>query len=313
MCCSAGAPNIGIMQAEMQRETTESPVSFEQVMASVGQWMVAAEALAAVGAELSLSPSGADVSPEVRSALRAVSSAAGLENLDRLPPQQREMAVGLIRLTLHHAVELVDRPARAPGWSYTEPAILEGWGRGSMIVPGAIKATAPELADVRSFLDVGTGIGLLAVAAARVWPNASVVGIDIWSPSLELAQKTVREAGLEHRITIRDQDAAALDDVAAYDCAWVPTFFFQRPLLETVIQRVFRALQPGGWMVLGRFVAPPNPLAAATSYLRLVRGGGADYDVPELSEALRQVGGVGVRVLPRQGPAPLEYIIAQRP
>jgi hypothetical protein len=64
--------------------------------------------------------------------------------------------------------------------------------------------------------------------------------------------------------------------------------------------------------VLGRVVVGADPLAAATSELRLVRGGGVDYDVHELLSAVEQVGCANARVLPRQGAAPLEYVIAQR-
>jgi cyclopropane fatty-acyl-phospholipid synthase-like methyltransferase len=181
-----------------------------------------------------------------------------------------------------------------------------------MVVPGALKA-APELTNVRSFLDIGTGVGLLAVAAARVWPDAKIVGIDIWPPSLKLAETSVREAGLQDRVTIRPQDVAALEDVEQYDCVWFPSFFFNRAQFEAAMPRAFRALQPGGWLVLGRFVASADPLAAATSELRLVRGGGAYYDVHELLNAVEQVGCANARVLPRHGPAPLEYLIAQRP
>jgi SAM-dependent methyltransferase len=300
------------MQAEMQRERTESPVSFDKLMATAGRWIVAADALAALGAELRLLQLGTETSPDVRAALTAVSAAAGLEDLNALPEPQRDAVIGLIRMTLHHAIELVEDPSRAPGWTYTDPAILQGWGRGSMVVPGALKA-APELMNVRSFLDIGTGVGLLAVAAARVWPDAKIVGIDIWPPSLKLAETSVREAGLQDRITIRTQDVAALEDVELYDCVWFPTFFFNRTQFEAAMPRAFRALQPGGWLVLGRFVAGADPLAAATSELRLVRGGGGAYDVHELLSAVEQVGWANARVLPRQGPAPLEYVIAQRP
>ncbi len=34
-----------------------------------------------------------------------------------------------------------------------------------------------------SFLDVGTGVGWLAIEAARTRPALRVVGIDLWEPS----------------------------------------------------------------------------------------------------------------------------------
>ena len=74
--------------------------------------------------------------------------------------------------------------------------------------------------------DIGTGVGLLAVSAARVWPECAVTGIDVWEPSLELARRNVTAAGLGHRIEIRRQDVLDLDDADRYDCVWLPSFFF---------------------------------------------------------------------------------------
>jgi len=285
---------------------------FEDVMTTVSRWLVTAEALAAVGAELTLLQAPEPGHPEVTSALQAVSAAAGLPDLGELPPPQREMLIGLIRMGLHQAADLLDDPGRAPGWTFTDPAILQGWGRGSAMIPGAL-AAAPELAGVRSFLDVGTGIGLLAIAAAGVWPQVAVVGIDIWGPSLDAAAANVRAAGLADRITIRDQDVTALNDVDAYDCAWFPTFFVTEAVFEAAMPRLRRAVRPGGWLVLGRMASPPDPVAQAVFALRTIRSGGAEFDTKRLITSLETAGCTAVRVLPRQGSAPLEYVIGQRP
>ena len=285
---------------------------FEDVMTTMSRWLVATEALAAVGAELVLLQAPAPGHPEVTGALQAVSAAAGLPDLGELPPPQREMLIGLIRMGLRQAADLMDDPGRPPGWTFTDPAILQGWGRGSAMVPAALAAAAPELGGVRSFLDVGTGVGLLAVAAAGVWPQAAVVGIDIWGPALDAAAANVRAAGLADRITIRDQDVTALDDVDAYDCAWFPTFFVTEAVFEAAMPRLCRAVRPGGWLVLGRMAPPPDPLAQATFALRTIRGGGTEFDAKRLITSLETAGCTAVRVLPRQDPSPLEYVIGQR-
>ena len=288
-------------------------MSFEDVMTVLSRWLTATEALAAVGAELTLKQAQEPGNPAVVGALQAVSAAGGLADLDELTGPQRQMVTGLILMGLHQASDLLDDPGRPPGWTFTDPVILQGWGRGSAVVPGALAAAVPELAGVRSFLDVGSGIGLLAVAAAGVWPQATVVGIDVWGPSLEAAAANVRAAGLDDRIILRDQDVVTLDDSDAYDCAWFPTFFVAEPVLEAAMPRLYRALRPGGWLVLGRMAAPPEPLAQAVSALRTIRGGGTDFDAKRLVLALEGVGCTAVRVLPRQGPAPMEYVIGRRP
>ena len=288
-------------------------MSFEDVMSTVNRWLVATEALAAVGAELTLAQSPEPGHPDVVRAMRAVSTAAGLPSLDRLPPPQREMLAGLIRMSLSQAQDLLDNPRRAPGWTFTNPDILQGWGRGSMAVPPAMAAAIPELSQVRSFLDVGTGIGLLAIAAARTWPQASVTGLDVWPPALRIAAENIAAAGLGDRITIREQDVATLDDEQTYDCAWFPTFFVTESVLAAATPRLVRAMRPGGWLVLGRMAPPTEPLPEATNALRTTLAGGTTFDTKHLAAVLDMAGCINVRVVPRQGPAPLEYVIGARP
>ena len=228
-------------------------MSFEDVMASVSRWQTALEALAALGAELSLRQSGAEAPPEIAAALRAVTDAAGVGDLDELNPQQQMMAAAIIRLAVSHAVELLAEPGRAAGWTYTDPVILDGWGRGSMMVPPLIAAAQPEFADFTSVLDVGTGVGLLAVAAAGVWPNAKIVGIDVWEPSLERARANVAQAGLDERITIRKSERGRRRRDRRVRLRVGPDVLPRaRPRLVDALPALFRATRPGGWIVLGR-------------------------------------------------------------
>ncbi len=287
-------------------------MSFEDVMGAVARWQVATEALAALGAELTLKQSADEAPPEIVEALHAVAVAAGLGDLDDLEPQQQAIAASIVRLCVRQAIDLLDDPARQPGWTFTDPVILDGWGRGSMLVPMLIASSTPDLGEVETFLDVGTGVGLLAVAAANVWPTATIVGIDRWEPSLERARANVTQAGLDDRITLRNQDIVDLDDVGRYDCIWVPTFFLTEPDLGRALPRLTQAMRPGGWVVLGRFVKPPDALAEATATLRTIRGGGFDIDPERAAKLLEQAGCTAVHVAPRAGPTPIELILGQK-
>ena len=87
-----------------------------------------------------------------------------------------------------------------------------------MGIAGAIRTAAeqaPELGDrlagPAQILDVGTGVGWLAVALARQYPDARVVGIDIFEPALELARGNVAAEHLQDRIELRRQDVLSLD------------------------------------------------------------------------------------------------------
>ena len=287
-------------------------MAIEEVLPKVMQWSTAAEALGALSAHLTLLQTGAEAPSEVAEALRAVLDAAGLTGLEDLAPQQQAMVASLARLGVHQAAELVEDPGRAAGWSFTDPVILDGWGRGSMMVPPLIKAAHADLAEVTSFLDVGVGVGLLAVSAANVWPSSTVVGIDIWDPSLERARANVEGAGLRDRITLRKQSLTEVADTDAYDCVWVPTFFLTEADLEKSLPALLQSLRPGGWIALGLMHAPPDPLAAAIFNLRTVRGGGCVLSADRAIELLEGAGFASTHSVPPQPPAPLELILGQR-
>ena len=287
-------------------------MAFEDVMGTVMPWMVGIEAAAAVAAEITLQHSGEVAPPEIVAALRAVSDAAGLADaVEELPPAQQAMVAAIVRLYLTQSLDLLDDPTRAAGWTYTDPVILDGWGRGSAMVPGVI-ASVPALSDVERLLDVGTGVGLLAVAAAGVWPKATIVGIDVWEPSLDRARANVAQAGLQDRVTLRNQDVVDIDDVDEFDCVWLPTFFFTEAQLSEVVPRLVHATRPGGRLVVGTFAAPPDPLAAAVSTLRTIRGGGIELDTKRATELLEQAGCTAVETLARRPGIPMEFIIGQK-
>src|SRR5260221_2173856 len=286
-------------------------MSFEEVMAAVQRLSVATDAFAAVGAELKLRSWGEPGDPAFVSALRTVREAAGIPDLDSLAPPQQAMVLGIVQLYLAQADELVSDPARPPGWTFTNPLVLDGMGRRSMMIR-TLLAAAPEFEKVTSLLDVGTGVGLLAVAAANVWSSATVVGIDTWEPSLERARANVSAAGLDDRITLRKQDATTIDDVDEFDCAWIPTFFLSEQALNPAIPKIVTAVRPDGWVVLGRFDQPPDPLARATSQLRTARSGGCTIDVAEATELLQTAGCTSVHELERTGPLPMGFVIGQK-
>jgi precorrin-6B methylase 2 len=150
--------------------------------------------------------------------------------------------------------------------------------------------TRPELAALLnrtgSFLDVDTGVGWLAIEAARVWPALRVVAIDVREPALARARHNVVASGLEARIEVRTQDAMELADRRAFSVAWVPAPFFTAAALARVLARVRTALTPDGWVVCGLETLPQEPLARALSVLRTIRGGDEISEPAEAASSL---------------------------
>jgi SAM-dependent methyltransferase len=303
----------GAARHDCPNRREELDMSFEEIMGTVQHLSTATDALAAIGAELSITTSGEAVDPGIESALGAVRTAAGVPDLGSLAPPQQAMVLNLIRLFFAQANDLLAEPARAPGWTFTDPLVLEGMGRGSMMIPPVLRGAAPELANVTSLLDVGAGVGWLAVSAANTWPDATVVGVDVWEPALERARTNVREAGLDERVTLRNQDITALDDIDTYDCAWVPTFFLTDGALVKGLTNIVNAVRPGGWIVLGRFAPPPDPLTEATMTLKTIRSGGGVLSDDRAKDLLQDAGCTSIRVLERPGPLPMNFVIGQKP
>lgn len=286
-----------------------------QVMGTTMKWATGTEAMAALGALLSLRQNGTEPTapPEVVQTLHKIAAAAGLDGLEELPPPQAAMVGSIVRMYLHMALELVEHPERANGWRFTEPAILDGFGRGSAMIPAAIAAAHPDLATVDSFLDVGTGVGLLAVAAATAWPDASVVGIDPWETSLERARTNISQAGLDERVTVRPDTVENITDTDIFDCVWVPTFFLEQQTLVEALPAVLRALRPGGWAVLGISRTSPDELADALDSLKWLRSGGSRQTADGAAKLLADAGFADAHEAPPAGPMPISLVLGQRP
>src|SRR5262249_53005297 len=57
-----------------------------------------------------------------------------------------------------------------------------------------------ELAQVGTFLDVGTGSGILALAAASLWPSARGVAIDVDPEAVLCARENIERCGFGARV-----------------------------------------------------------------------------------------------------------------
>ncbi|HEU5003330.1 MAG TPA: methyltransferase domain-containing protein [Actinomycetota bacterium] len=278
-------------------------------MIAVTRFHAAAEAMAAIGARAAVDP--AAMPDRVTDAVDDVLAAAGVPDLGLLEAPQRAMVAAYVRSAFGQTAHLLADPTRAEGWSYTDVAVLEGQGRASMGVPPMIAAAA-QITEVGTLLDVGTGVGWLAVAATRVWPGCRVVGIDLWEASVERARANVAESGLADIIEIRLQSVADLPDRDRFDLTWLPSFYLLPSVLPAACKRILAATQPGGQIVVGRYDAPPDPLAAATLRLRLIRDGGTWLEPGELTDLLASSGWSDVRVLPKAGPPGMTLVAGRK-
>lgn len=283
----------------------------------------AAEAAAALGACLRLRLEGTTVEPELAASMNAVVDALGVRDaVSALDPHETLARLGIVEGFLAQAADFVSSPGRRT-WDHEDPRILSAQGHSSALVADLLhRAVVPSLGDDlsdrleradASFLDIGTGIAALAVAVCRLWPSVLVVGIDPWQPALALAREQVATAGLEGRIELRHTTAEELEDIEQFDLAWVPTFFIPSAALEPALDRVHAALRRGGWVTLGLYARPGNPLMDALADLRTVRHGGSLGQPQEFATLLERAGfsNVGVHSSPEWS-LPIVFVAGQR-
>jgi predicted O-methyltransferase YrrM len=292
----------------------------EHVMGAAARLGSSIEALAALAAYLRVETEAIDVDPRVHELLRAIA----LEVLGGEPgvaPAQAAPVVGMAQALLAQSAELVAEPARAPGWVPDDDTLLQGISRQSASIAPVI-ATASEglgglAAALRSpdarILDVGTGCGWLAIALARTFPAARVVGIDIFERALAFARQNVAEAGLDDRVEVRVEDATELTDEGVYDAIWLPMPFLPREILPAICAASARALRPGCWLLPGTFGGPPDQLSQLTSDLRTVRAGGYPWQGPDLVAEIARHGFADTHEVQRTWTAPVRLFAGQRP
>jgi ubiquinone/menaquinone biosynthesis C-methylase UbiE len=124
--------------------------------------------------------------------------------------------------------------------------------------------------DGARVLEIGCGTGTLTRMMAE--RGASVTGIDAAPRMLAEAEKKVREAGLEGRVTLQYMDAALIADrfpAASFDLIVSTLVFSELPLDDQrfVLQACGHLLADGGRLLIADEVIPAKPVTRLFFYL----------------------------------------------
>jgi SAM-dependent methyltransferase len=239
-----------------------------------------------------------------------------------LQPAMRAALLGDIRSHLMQPLAFLDSardPAPQKGWRHTDPVLLQAQGDASGALGPMFKmGILPTLGELGArlespgarFLDVGVGVGALAISMCRAFPQMSAVGIDPYEVSLALAQENVARAGLADRIELRRMGAEDLRDEGAFDLAWLPSFFVPSSALAGCVARVRAALRPGGCLLFAAGQSGGDERQRAVSAMVHEIWGGAGLGATEAQAMLVEAGFTSVRAAPGPAWAPA-MILAQ--
>ena len=97
--------------------------------------------------------------------------------------------------------------------------------------------------------DIGFGGGWSSIALARAYPQATVEGIDIDAPSVELARTNADAAGLGSRVHFHLADAATLSE-DGYDAIFAFECIHDMPYPVEVLAAARRAVKPDGMVIV---------------------------------------------------------------
>ena len=260
----------------------------------------AARMLAVIGAALKLrSGAGADaaIEEQITDGVRlALGDAAADLGDAQIAPLLVEIEMAFVE-----SGELFRKPDRTASWKVEDHGLLQAMGRASSNAFDRIlglAATRPSLQAALDgvFLDVGTGVGGIALRAAQTCPDLDIDAIDIWEPALRLAVENVAASAHAERIRLRRLDVTALDPGPRYTLAWLPTMFMKLSVLEQAIDRIAAASCSGSWLIAPVYTTPEDPFMAVMSSLRTLRSGGEITQPAQLETLLRARGYVDIEV-----------------
>jgi len=149
------------------------------------------------------------------------------------------------------------------------------WGEG-FLSPGGPAEVAEILAGSSiagaHVLDIGCGIGGIDLLLAETYGAASVLGIDVEAPNIELAAERARRRGLADRVTYRSVAPGPLPLApASFDVVFSKDAVIHIADKEAFFTEVARVLRPGGLFVASDWLRADDgpPSAAMQRYVGL--------------------------------------------
>ncbi|SDS86311.1 SAM-dependent methyltransferase [Microlunatus soli] len=224
----------------------------------------------------------------VEAVLRTLTAAGVVEGSDpyRLAAGFDALVAGASGVELTAVLGAVDlerdRAGRAVCTDSIEPdgeqalALARDWGvratAGSRqlydLVYQAVPAYRERLAAGGPLIDAGSGVGGALLTTLTMFDTLRAVGVEFVPEVAAELRSRAEAAGVGDRVEIRAVDARSLSDVETFAVAfWAHEFFAAEARAET-LAALFRALQPGG-LILMQELFPPEQQTTRAALDRL--------------------------------------------
>lgn len=156
-----------------------------------------------------------------------------------------------------------------PSWEQYQPAAGEAvvvidpgmaFGTGQHATTrGCLRALARLVRPGMRVMDVGTGSGILAIAAARLGAQA-VLALEVDRSAAEVARENVARNGVADRVQVAVSD---LTEAAGGACVDLVVANIVAEAVVALVPLLGPHLQPGGWLVASGIVKDREPLVRA--------------------------------------------------
>jgi SAM-dependent methyltransferase len=112
-------------------------------------------------------------------------------------------------------------------------------------------ANIPTIENPERCLDLGTGVGGVAVELKRRYPSADVWGVDIGEPLLRYAHVRAEDLGVGVTFSLQDTADLRFPD-NTFDVITSHIIFHEMPVdvIKATIREAYRVLKPGGQVAL---------------------------------------------------------------
>jgi len=112
-------------------------------------------------------------------------------------------------------------------------------------------------------LDLATGTGDQLISLDKSKQIAEGVGVDMSTGMLEVGQKKLVDAGLDHRLELREGDATDIPyEEHRFDVVTISFGIRNVVHVDKALSEMHRVLKPGGRALILEFSLPPNPVIA---------------------------------------------------